>query len=159
MPAQDYYDPPQVLNHLHKLVDDHKASLGLRYVAKQDELLLPEYPAALVSMEAPLRREQRATRLFRLVFTVDIWVFHARLSTSKGNRSMEDIQLATNVRKLLHQNYTLPDASTPVGHIVFGYVESESPGLTRLAGGRKTEQVVTTRLVWVGENRVRYEDA
>lgn len=150
---QDYYDPLQVLDHIHTLIDNNKASLGLRFVAYQDEELLPEYPAALVTMELPIAREQHATQMFLLRFNVDIWVFHARMSVGKAIRSRQDIELATNVRKLLHQNYTLD------GHIVFGYVAAETPGATVRATERRSAQVLTTRLMWTGQNRVLYQNA
>lgn len=159
MATQDYHDPIQVLDHVHQLIDNHKADLGLAYVAYQDEELLPQYPAALVSMESPVERRQHATRMFLVTFNLDIWIFHARLTAGKALRSKEDIELAQNVRKLLHANYTLPDEGTPAGHIVFGFVESENSGLTIRSRGQRQQSVVTTRLSWTGQNRVLYQDS
>jgi hypothetical protein len=150
---QDYNDLLQVFDYLYHLIDDNKANLGLKYVAQLDEQLLPEYPAVLVSIESPLEREQHATSMFRVVFNVDIWLFHAELTVGKAIRSRQDVELATNVRKLIHTKRTLDD------HIVFGFVDGEYPGRTLRMTERKSTTVVTTRLTWTGENRVLFQDS
>lgn len=151
--AQDYYDPLQVFDHVYNLLENNKANLGIKYVAQLDEKLLPEYPAMLVTMGRQVERTPHATRQFLVEFNLDIWIFHALLTASKATRSREDMQLATTVRKLLHRHMTLD------GHIVFGYVNGEYPGEVARVVGQKVNTVVTTRLTWTGENRVRYEDS
>lgn len=151
--AQDFYDPLQVLDYITTKLDDNKADLGVRYVAKLDEELFPKYPALLVTMETPLERVQHGTRVFLVNFNVDIWVFHAQLTQGKAVRSEEDIALATAVRKLMHADYELG------GHIVFGFIHGEFPGrVARIVGG-KAHTVSATRLMWTGQNRVLYQDS
>jgi len=89
--------------------------------------------------------------MFRIEFHLDIWVFHAELTDSVAVRSAKDIQLATDIRKLLHTKRTLD------GHIIFGFVTGEFPGMTVFRA--TASSIVTTRLTWMGENRVRYEDS
>ena len=148
--AQDFYDPIQVFDYIADRIDDNKASLGLRYVARQDSDLLPEYPAILISMERAVNRSQHATQQFLVTFGLEFYIFHARLTTTKQVRSRDDVLLATSVRKLLHADYTLG------GHINFGYVEGEFPRRSRVLIGAKAQSVVTTHLTWTGQNRVPY---
>lgn len=151
--AQDFYDPLQVLDYLSTKLDDNKATLGIRYIAKLDEDLFPRYPAILLTMDTPLDRELHGTRMFRVQFNIDLWIFHAQLTQGKAVRSETDIQLATDVRKLLHADFDLG------GHIVFGYVQFEHGGRIARAIGQKVDTVVATRLAWVGENRVLFENS
>jgi len=151
--SQDYYDALQPFDYIIDLLDDNKAELGVRYIAQLDEDLLPSYPAILVNMEVPVEREQHSTQVFRVVFNIDIWIFHAQLTIGKATRSRADIELATNVRKLLHSDFTLGD------HIIFGFVSGEYPGRSARVVGGKVSTVVTTRLTWTGQNRVMYSDS
>lgn len=148
--AQDYYDILQPFDYLLDLLDDHKAELGIKYIAQNDEQLLPEYPALLLSAENTLR-ELHATRQHRVVWFIDLWVFHAELTQRKAVRSRQDIEMATSIRKLIHSKRDMD------GHIVHGFVASEEPGISARAVGRRVSTVVTTRLTWSGENRVPYE--
>jgi hypothetical protein len=148
--AQDYYDILQPFDHIRGLLDDYKATLGLRYIAENDEALIPEYPAVLIQTDRT-QRELHATQQYLVRFHLDLWVFHAELSSGAATRSRKDIELATAIRKLLHDNRTLG------GHIVFGYVDGEFPGRSyRMIDATRTG-ILTTRLTWQGENRVPFE--
>jgi hypothetical protein len=147
--AQDFYDILQPFDFLVDLLDNNKAALGLRYIAKMEEQLVPEYPAILIAGENT-QREYHATQIHLVRFFIDIWVFHAELTKSKSIRSREDIEMATTIRKLIHSNRTMS------GHIIDGYVSSEQHvNSTRLIGQRRGT-IVSTRLTWQGENRVPY---
>lgn len=150
MATQDYYDILQPFDHIVELLDDNKATLGLAYIAENDENLIPEYPAVLVQTDN-VNREIHATQQYLVQFLLDIWIFHADMSVSTAVRSRQDIELATNVRKLLHANSTLG------GHIIFGYVTGELPGITARVIDASVASIVTTRLTWIGENRVPFE--
>jgi hypothetical protein len=73
------------------------------------------------------------------------------MSIGQAARSRKDIELATAVRKLVHSQYTLD------GHIIFGFIDGEFPGITNRLVSGAVATVVTTRLTWMGENRVPYE--
>lgn len=148
--AQDYYDILQPFDFIVDLLDDNKATLGLRYIAKHDEELIPQYPAVLVQTDRT-DTQQHATGQFLKQFYLDLWVFHAELTVGRATRSRMDIELATAIRRLLHSNYTLD------GHIIFGYVNGENPGIAARIIGVSAVTIVTTRLTWVGENRVPFE--
>lgn len=148
--AQDYYDILQPHDFLFDLFNDNKATLGLRYIAQHEEDLIPQYPAILIQTDRTVTT-QHATGLFRKVFHLDFWIFHADMSIGQAARSRKDIELATAVRKLVHSQYTLD------GHIIFGFIDGEFPGITNRLVSGAVATVVTTRLTWMGENRVPYE--
>jgi hypothetical protein len=150
--AQDYYDILQPFDHIIELLDDSKAALGLAYIAENDENLIPQYPAVLVQTDN-VRRQYHATGVFIVYFHLDLWVFHAELSSSSAVRSRKDVQLATDIRKLLHANRQLG------GHIIDSLVDGEFPGISGRVIDSNMRTIVTTRLTWVGENRVPYEAA
>jgi hypothetical protein len=148
--AQDYYDPLQPFDYMVKLLDDNKASLGIRYIAENDERLRPVYPAVLVSLEN-VERSLHATGIFMATFHIDLYVFHAELTSRKAVRSRKDIQLATDIRKLIHEDRTMN------GHIIHGFVDGEFPGITAQIVGSNVNTIVTTRITWQGDNRVPFE--
>lgn len=151
---QDFKDALEVLDYVYEKMENNKAELGVNYVARIDEELLPNYPAILVSMERPIQRELHSVGgMFKVTFHLDLFIFHARLTSGKAIRSREDVQLATDVRKLMHADFTLGD------HIIFGWVDGEYPGVTARVIGQKARSVVTTRLTWQGQNRVLYQDS
>lgn len=150
--AQDYYDILQPFDYIVNLLDNNKATLGLRYIAQNDEDLIPGYPAVLVQTDNTIRT-RHATQMFRAEWHLDIWVFHADMSVGAATRSRKDIELATAIRKLIHTKKDMD------GHIVEGFIDGELPGVTARVIGGGVSTVVTTRLTWVGENRVRYADS
>jgi hypothetical protein len=147
---QDFYDPLEPFDYIVQKLKDAQPTLGLEYVAENDEDLLPAYPAVLVQ-SGRTERLQHATGLFLVTFNIVLWVFHADIGVGAAVRSRKDIQLATDIRKLLHADRTLG------GHIIFGFVEDEFPGPTGRVTGNVTTNIVTTRLSWSGNNRVPYE--
>ncbi len=150
MAEQDYVDILQPFDYIVQMLRDAQPALGLEYVAENDEDLFPSYPAVLVQADHT-ERAQHTTGMFKLVFHINLWVFHAELSVNTATRSRKDIQLATDIRKLLHADRTLG------GHIIFGFIDDESPGISGRVSGDQATGVVTTRLAWSGQNRALYE--
>lgn len=150
--AQDYHDILQPFDHIIKKLDDHKAALGLEYIAENDEDLLPAYPAVLVQADRT-ERAYHTTNMFMVRFYLDLWVFHAELTVSTATRSRKDIQLATDIRKLIHSDRTLG------GHIIDGFIDGEFPGISARVANNVTTGIITTRLTWNGQNRVLYGDS
>jgi hypothetical protein len=102
-----FTEPEQLLDYIYNLLVANKVDLGIRYVGYADEVLLPQYPAAVVSLNAPVDRELRATGTFNLRFAAQVVVYHARLNTSRKTRTKEDMQIAAAIRNKLHEDYTL----------------------------------------------------
>ena len=147
--AQDFYDILQPFDYVVKLIDDNKATLGIRYIAQNDETLLPEYPAILIQTDR-IRREFHATQQWLVEFHLDLWIFHAKLTVDHATRSREDIEFATAVRKLLHSDKTLG------GHVIDSIVDGEFPGVYAREINAEMTGIVGTRLTWMARNRVPF---
>ena len=150
--AQDYIDILQPFDHIIDVLEDNQAILGLRYIAQNEEELLPQFPALLVQTDAT-ERELHATQQFMVRFHLDLWVFHNDLTVGKAVRSRQDIQLATDIRKLLHSDRTLG------GHIIHSFIDGEFPGISARVINNAVSTMVTTRMTWMGTNRVRFQDS
>lgn len=152
-----YSRPEQVLDHFNEIFRANRELLGLSYVATQDELLIPEFPALEVSMGA-LAREDHGTRQFLVTFQATFWLYHANYEATHAERNREDMELSTNVVRFLHllKNRRLENEEGNYGLITgSGFVREEVPGFA-ITGDRR---VVATRLSWVGASIVRYEDS
>ena len=141
-----YSTPEQVLDYLYNLLVANKVALGLGFVGYAEEKLITKYPAVQVSAE-PLIRELHATHQFRVNFNMSLWVYHAKLTDSHKVRTKNDLLTVTAIRNLLHSNLTLG------GNIIFGFVDSENPGVL---ASPKNDPVVGTRMTWTGNSVVPF---
>lgn len=141
-----YATPEEVLDHLYNLLVANKTSLGLGFVGYAEERLIPKYPAVQVAAE-PLIRELHGTHQFKVTFNMSLWVYHAKLTDSHRVRTRNDLLTVTAIRNLLHANLTLG------GNIIFGYVDSENPGVL---ASPKNDPVVGTRMTWTGTSVVPF---
>lgn len=157
-----YTRPEQVLTRLKELFETNKALLGISYVATQEERLIPEYPCIQVASE-PLIREIHGTYTFQHTFVFVLWVYHANLEVGHATRTIEDMQLATNVVNFLHRPDVrcLRDDARGIGdfapgedRVIHSYVSLETPGMVRPQEG---PAVITTRLLWLATAQERFE--
>jgi hypothetical protein len=139
-----FTEPDEALDAVYNLLNDNKGALGLGFVGYSDERTLFVYPAAVVSFNIPTERTLHATHQFRLNWSVQVVVYHARMSASHKIRSREDMQLAIGVREKLHEDYTMG------GGVIFGYVTSERPGIMVDERGQAN---IATMLIWEAESR------
>lgn len=144
-----YSRPEEVLNHFYNLFLAQKGMLGLAYIATQDEDIIPEYPALAITVGS-LTREDHGTQRFLVTFNASFWIYHANLDATHRQRTLEDMELTTRVVRFLH----LPNNRRLDGRLITGSgrVTEEVPGIL---GGK----VVATRLAWVGQAQVLYEDS
>lgn len=142
-----FTEAEEILDHVYNLLVTNKASLGVKFVGYSDETILPQYPAVVVSLGVPVDRELYATRQFQLRFQLQVVIFHARITASHKTRTKEDMQIATAVRNLLHSDYQLG------GGVIFGFVQSERPGIV---ANEKGQAVVSTVLTWSGSSRATF---
>lgn len=147
-----FKDPEEVVDWMYDLFTQHKGSLGLAYVSYGDEALLPEYPALQVTA-GPFTREIVGTHKFGLVFNSEMWLYHANLSQSHRERTRTDMQLVSSVKDLLDEHPTLGIDVDNNPNIIFGFIDSETPGIMNRAISGKSTAVVTTRITWRGEGR------
>lgn len=138
--------PEHVVEYLAGYLAD--STLPLEYVAKYDEPLLPQYPAALV-MSAQFTKEVHGTHTWLLTLRADIYVMHALMTESRATRNLSDLQLATKIVAYLEQDMKLG------GRLIHSWVENEIPGAMP-PRGEKGAAVVSTRLSWQGIAEARF---
>ena len=141
-----YSTPEEVIDHFYNLLVANQTALGLGFVGYAEERLVPKYPAVQVSAE-PLTRELHGTHQFKVDFNLSFWVYHAKLTESHRVRTKNDLLKVTEIRNLLHSDFTLG------GMIIFGFVDSENPGVLAQARG---DASVGTRMTWTGTNLVTF---
>lgn len=144
-----YSRPEEVVEAFRTLFNAHKEQLGFAYVALNDEVLIPEYPALLITTDQ-MERVIHAMQQFEVTFNLTFWVYHAQLSDSHQQRTIDDMKLATGVVQFIHMNRTLS------GRLIFSFVDSELPGFTATETG---PNIITTRLGWNGKSVVNYSDS
>ena len=154
-----YSRPEEVLQDFKDRFEANKGLLGFKYVATQDENLLPEYPALQIAM-GRVAREDHGTQRFLVQFEATFWVFHANMESTHQDRNIEDMELATNVVRFLHlpENRALYSVQDAENKLIggSGMVVGELPGMTLTEKGGS---IVTTSLVWNGRSLVNYEDS
>src|SRR5881275_187109 len=122
--------------------------LGFQFVGKNDEKLIPRYPAIIVS-PGPKSKEVHATHTFNVEHRVFLWIYHAKMTETYRERSDNDIALAEAVEALLEENLEWDD------QIIFGFVENSQPGILQPRSER-SDIVVGTRLSWFGLTQKRF---
>lgn len=131
------------------VIGENAERLGIQYVGKYDERLLPRYPAVVVSA-GPMAKEVHATHTFAATLRCIIWIYHANLSLTHQERSEEDLLLVTALVSLLEEDKTFEN------RIIFGFVESEVPGVIGPRSGRG-EPIVGTRINWEAVTQQRWD--
>lgn len=125
------------------------SELGIEYIAKYDEKLIPKYPALHIQA-ANFDKTLHSTSTFLIGMRAAIHVLHANLMQDRQTRNYEDLRLATKVVDYLESDMTLGE------HVIHGFVESEIPGVLppRVTKG---EAIISTRLNWMGINQRRFK--
>lgn len=141
--------PEECVQVLSDLVENNAERLGIQYVGKNDERLLPRYPAVVVS-GGQKTKEVHATHTFNVELRTIIWVYHAKVTQTHKERSMEDMALATALESLIEDDKTLG------GTVVFSYVESSVPGVMAPRAGRG-DLVVGTKMNWYALSQKRWD--
>lgn len=144
--TEPFTRPEHVIEFLAGYLSD--STIPLEYVAKYDEPLLPQYPAAQI-LSGPMEKSVHGTRTFLLTFRAEIYVMHGKMTESRATRNLRDLQLATQVVAYLENDMELG------GRIIAGFVESEIPG----AMPPRTDKgapIISTRLSWAGTQEARF---
>lgn len=139
-----FTEPDEALDYIYNLINNSRAALGLGFVGYADEQMLFEYPAVVISFNAPVDRTLGPTGTFNLAWAIQLIVYHAKLSVDHKTRTREDIKLGAAIRNKLHEDYKLG------GGVIFGYVRSERPGI--IADDRGNANVATS-LIWTADSR------
>lgn len=150
MPAQVLITrPEQAVELLKDLIEDNAERLGIQFVGVYDERLIPRYPAVIISA-GQTDKEPHATHTFAVILRCTIWVYHAKMTQTHRERSEEDLLLATALGALLEDDKTYED------RLIFGYVESEVPGVIAPRAGRG-EMIVGTKMNWEASTQQRWD--
>lgn len=132
--------PEEAVEMLNDLIELNAGSIGIEFVGKYDESLIPRYPAVIVSAGA-VTKEVHASHTFNVTLRCILWVYHAKITLTHAQRSKEDLELATNLSALVESDKKFAE------RVIFSFIESEAPGLVAPRAG-KGEPIVGTRLAW-----------
>lgn len=131
------------------LADYLKAStLPLAYVAKYDEPRMPDYPAVQI-IPGPYTKELYGTHTWLLTLRADLFVMHAKMTSSRESRSREDLELATKVVAYVERDLSFGRK------IIAGWVTNEQP-FSIPPRSEKGAAVISTRLSWAGTTEARF---
>jgi hypothetical protein len=137
--------PEELMDYVHNLLTIKKGELGLEYVVFGDGQLLPVYPAAAV-VDDGLAREDHGTHMFLITISCDVFLMHANLGVDRAQRTREDLQLATRVVNLLHEDRSLG------GEVVSSYVSAEQPNTV----STRNDTILGTQITFTAQNRERF---
>lgn len=137
----------ELLVYLKDKLEIEKGTLGINYVTISSDRLLPEYPAAVIAYDG-MTREDHTTHYFLVTIRCDIMLLHAKLSESRQERILADLELVTRVVQSLHLDRTLG------GEVIHSYVATEDAGSVEL--GENTT-VIGTKLGFIAEQRERFK--
>jgi len=132
--------PEEAVEMLYDLIRENAGLLGMEYVGQYDENLLPRYPNVVISPGVKTK-EVHGTHTFLVTLRCIIWIYHAQLTITHTERSQEDLAFATAIETLIEQDKTFGQ------RVIFGFVESSTPGIIAARTG-KGEGIVGTRLAW-----------
>lgn len=125
------------------------SDLPFEYVSKYDERLIPAYPAVQIQ-PGVTDKDVHGTHTFIVALRAIFYVMHAKMTVDHRTRSLEDLQLATELVAVLEESMTLD------GRVVTGWVDSETPAAFP-PRGTKGDIVVGTRLTWNGLQETRFK--
>jgi hypothetical protein len=141
--------PEHAVEMLNELIRDNAEILGVEYVGKYDERMIPRYPSVVISAGIT-DKEVHATHTYAITLRCTIWVYHANATMTHQERSLEDLVLCTALVSLLEDDPTFSE------RIIFGFVESETPGVIAPRAG-KGELIVGTRMAWEAVTQQRWD--
>lgn len=151
--------PEEVLVDLRDKLREKASELGITEVILGDEEVQFNYPLLQI-VGQPLDREIAGMSYWSVMFHAELWLYHADLSVSHSQRTIDEMKLATNVLKFLHTDNMRhlrgePDDQGQTDRLIFAYVNSELPGRIRRPG---SPSIITTRFGWQGESRVLFSE-
>lgn len=139
--------PEHLVEHLAQAING--SNLGIKYIAKYDDELLPEYPAVLI-MAGPLQKEIHGTHTFAVSLHCELYLFHAVLTEQRVTRNYNDLIMASKLIDFLEQDLTLGE------RIIAGWVDSEVPGVNPPRSNR-SDAVISTRITYRATQETRFK--
>lgn len=145
----------EVVEYWKRRFDIDGADLGLNAVYTFSQKMNRDYPAILIN-PAPAGKELYATHTWLYTWRVMFYVFHAKLTQDKMNRSKADVTLAENITDYIERDKTLMTEEQPDGLVIFGYVEDTAAGALP-PFVTKSDAVLCTRLRWFATSEGRFD--
>jgi len=127
--------------------------LGLKFVGKYAEKIIPEYPAVVI-VPGSRAKDLHGLHTFQVALQVSLYVYHANLNQSKRDRSKADLQLVAKLEQELESDFRWVDENGSA-RVVHGFVASEEPGLLQ-PHATKSTVVICTRLTWRAISQRRF---
>ena len=116
--------PEEFMDILIGFLQENNHELGFEYITFGDGVLLPDYPACLVTYDGTAR-EIHGTHYFLTGFVAQVVVMHANLDMNRQERTRADMELTTKVVQLFHgKGLRLQD-----NRIHKSFVRAEEPAL------------------------------
>lgn len=129
-------------------LETQSGPLGLRYVGKYDEQIIPEYPAVVV-VPGPRGKVIHGLRTYNVALRLDLYIYHANITMTKRERSKADLQLVSLIEQELEKDLRWN------GNLIHAYVSSEEPGVLQPRANKST-MVICTRLTWTAMTQRRF---
>jgi len=134
-------------------LDVKSGPLGVKFVGRYDEKIIPEYPAVVV-IPGSRAKELHGLHTFQIALQASLYVYHANLNQSKRERSKSDLQLVARLEQELETDFRWVDENG-AARVVHGFVSSEEPGLLQPHANKSTV-VICTRLTWRAISQRRF---
>jgi len=144
----------QMIDLIADRLEAQSGPLGIKYVGKYDEGIIPEYPAVVV-LPGPRAKTLHATRTFQVAFEIEMYVYHANLTLTKRERSKADLQLVSRVEAEMETDYRWVDPDNGEASVIHGYISQENPGLLQ-PKARKSRVIICTRMTWIAISQRRF---
>jgi hypothetical protein len=146
-------DTWQLVDMVGDRLEAQSGPLGLKFVGKYSEKLIPKYPAVIV-VPGPRAKNLHGTHTFQVALELHLYVYHANLNATKRERSKEDLQLVARLEEELESDFRWED-ETGGARVIHGFVASEEPGLLQ-PSVNKSSVVICTRLTWRAISQRRF---
>lgn len=132
-----------------------ESDLPFEDVIRYDERIATAYPAVQI-LAGGFDKEIHGLHTWALSIRCDIYVMHAKLTSDRQTRNLEDLQLATQLVNLVEGPLENNEALKLGGRVISGFVEREQPGRMPPSGITKSGIVIGTLLTWHGINEGRF---
>lgn len=142
----------EIVDMLAERLEQQSGPLGIKYVGKYDEKLIPQYPAVVV-LPGPRVKDLHGLHTYQVVIQASLYIYHANLTLTKRERSKADLQLVDRVESELEKDLRWFDDGAP--RVVHGYIVEEEPGVMQ-PRANKTDVVIATRLTWRALSQRRF---
>jgi hypothetical protein len=140
--------PEHLVEYLAQLFED-QLKPPFNYISRYDEKLIPDYPCLQIQ-PGPSSKELHGTHTFLLYLTAHLYIMHDTLTVKRRVRTLEDLQLATQVVDFLENDLTFG------GRVIDGFISDEAPAVVP-PHSPKSPAMVSTRLTWVGKTQKRFK--